>query len=388
MDSPGPSPLGNEYRGGEIIAATIVVTALSVIAVVLRLITRITLTRSLGWDDWSIIGAAFGVVIGAGLVFVQVHYGFGRHKYYLTEWQYIEYQKYSFGEWLQTFATLMFTKISICFFLLRITIHKSLIRPLQATIVLLIVSNIVLTLVWILQCSPVDAAWNMFKIGSCFSNAQLQRIIISQAIISIISDFVLAAIPILILRRVQISFRSKVGLCSLMGLGVITGMISLARTILNWQNVNNDVTWLSVDNWQLRSWEVCVGIVAACIPPLRPGYKHLVKIFHARLRSHNNNTSTPTSQKMTAALNSALVGIASPPRVRTTANTTTTTTTTTTTDGSDSTGSLPEHEIRKTTRIDVDRNASAGREGEVPFDELASWSLDLPKEGKRVEEMV
>ena len=42
---------------------------------------------------------------------------------------------------------------------------------------------------------------------------------------------------------------------------------------MNWQNVNSDPTWESIDNWYWRSWEVCIGIIAACIPALRPGYR-------------------------------------------------------------------------------------------------------------------
>ena len=37
--------------------------------------------------------------------------------------------------------------------------------------------------------------------------------------------------------------------------------------------MNSDPTWESIDNWYWRSWEVCIGIIAACIPALRPGYK-------------------------------------------------------------------------------------------------------------------
>ena len=44
---------------------------------------------------------------------------------------------------------------------------------------------------------------------------------------------------------------------------------------MNWQNVNSDPTWAVIDNWYWRSWEVCIGIIAACIPALRPGYKTL-----------------------------------------------------------------------------------------------------------------
>lgn len=132
-----------------------------------------------------------------GLITTQIGYGFGRPAYYLTEHQFQEFMKYSYGEWLQvsivlssldttqasqTFATLTFTKISICLLLLRITITKAFIRPLYAAIFVLAVSNVVLSLLWIFQCTPhLDKAWNSKMPGKCFSKGQLERIIISQA---------------------------------------------------------------------------------------------------------------------------------------------------------------------------------------------------------------
>lgn len=53
--------------------------------------------------------------------------------------------------------------------------------PLQVGAVILIVSNVVLTLFWILQCHPIDAAWNMNIKGQCFSREQKLRIIMAQA---------------------------------------------------------------------------------------------------------------------------------------------------------------------------------------------------------------
>ncbi|KAL8819716.1 MAG: hypothetical protein Q9223_001904 [Gallowayella weberi] len=229
-----------------------------------------------------------------GLLSVIIHNGFGRPVYYLTDHQLQEFMKYSYGEWLQTFATLTFTKISICLLLLRITITKEFIRPLYAAIAILAVSNVVISIAWILQCRPhLDKAWNTKLPGKCFSKGQLERIIISQAIISIISDYFLSAFPILILRKVQISFRSKAALCALMGLGVITGTLSLIRTILNYQNVTNDPTWRSIPNWYLRTWEVLFGVVAACIPTLRPLYKWLLDEYTQwTRRSKESNPST------------------------------------------------------------------------------------------------
>jgi len=117
------------------------------------------------------------------LDFPEVHEGYGRHQYYLNDHQIREFKKYGYGEWIQTFFTLMFTKISICLLLLRISPNKKIIRPIQGIIAFLVVSNVVLSLLYILQCIPVDAAWDAErkKTAKCFSDGQVQRIIISQA---------------------------------------------------------------------------------------------------------------------------------------------------------------------------------------------------------------
>ena len=119
---------------------------------------------------------------GCALVLIELHYGFGRHKSDLSHDEYVEFTKYSYGEWIQTFFTLMFTKVSICLVLLRIVISKAFIRSLQALIVALVVSNVVLTILWILQCQPVNLAWLAPETpGSCFTELQLRQIILAQA---------------------------------------------------------------------------------------------------------------------------------------------------------------------------------------------------------------
>ena len=76
---------------------------------------------------------------------------------------------------------LMLSKISICLLLLRITISKALIRPIQALISVLVLSHLSLVLLWILQCRPLDGAWDMSKKSNCFETWQVDRIILVQA---------------------------------------------------------------------------------------------------------------------------------------------------------------------------------------------------------------
>lgn len=178
----GPVPSdGDVSMVPGIIATTILVTVLADVVVALRFVVRKWIVKKIGWDDWCILGAVLGITIGMALVIVEVSYGYGRHKYYLTSHQLQEFQRYSFGEWIQTFATLMWTKISICLFLLRITISKAFIRPLQAAIAILVVSNVILTVLWAVQCNPVALAWDLTQQGTCFSVAQIDNIILAQA---------------------------------------------------------------------------------------------------------------------------------------------------------------------------------------------------------------
>ena len=76
---------------------------------------------------------------------------------------------------------LMLSKISICLLLLRITISKPFIRPIQALIGLLVASHVSLILLWILQCRPLDGAWDITKKSNCFETWQVDRIILVQA---------------------------------------------------------------------------------------------------------------------------------------------------------------------------------------------------------------
>lgn len=124
-----------------------------------------------------------GSLVGAALDLVDVHYGFARHEYYLNDHQIQEYKKFSYGDWIQTFLTLMLIKVSICLLLLRVSPNKRIVRPIQTLMMFLILSNLVLSLLWIFQCIPVDGAWDLErqKTAKCLTQGQIQRVLISQA---------------------------------------------------------------------------------------------------------------------------------------------------------------------------------------------------------------
>lgn len=144
----------------------------------------------------------------------------------------------------------MWTKVSICLFLMRLPNSKALLLPLQCAVALLLFSNTILTIIWIMQCQPIHAAWD--NSGTCMSRGAKEGIILTQAVISVVSDFTFAAFPILFLWRVQIDLKTKIGLWVLMCLGFITGACCLVRTVLNNQSVPLDGTYDGIINWLWR----------------------------------------------------------------------------------------------------------------------------------------
>ena len=109
-----------------------------------------------------------------------VLYGLGRHKYYLSKYDYKEFLKYDYLDWMQTFVTLAVSKISICLFLLRLSKFNKLKTVLWGLIGLLVITHLPLTILLLAQCDPISREWNMSLSGRCFSKHMVENILIAQ----------------------------------------------------------------------------------------------------------------------------------------------------------------------------------------------------------------
>lgn len=192
--------------------------------------------------------------VGMGLVMMEVHYGLGRHETYLSAAEYEGFLKYNYIDWVQVFIILALSKIAICLFLLRISKFERWRTFLFGLIGFIIITHTPLTLLFLLQCIPLNKNWNTSVAGHCFSKSAVEKIIIVQGVISIVTDFIGAAFPILLLWRAKLRLRTKVALNLLMGLGVITGTVCIVRTSYSWEVLSNDITWVGFGNALTRMY--------------------------------------------------------------------------------------------------------------------------------------
>ncbi|KAI4229835.1 MAG: hypothetical protein L6R40_008045 [Gallowayella cf. fulva] len=279
--------------------------------------------------------------VGKGFVVTEVSYGLGQHRSQLSVGQYQQYLKYDFLDWAQFFIALLVTKISICLFLTRLSQFHRLRAVLYGLMGFLFVTHIPLFFIYVFQCSPVRRAWQRDVGGKCMSKDVVENVIIAQGVFSLLTDFVCAVFPAILLWNVKIRTKTKIGanckkLSIIIRLTVYfsTGGIAIARTAFAWQTKSENIScklhsrllslpaafpiphpvsksalqaretsadtvdqiscvnsmqqiphllkptqWDGIPGALTRVFEVNIGIIAACAPVLRP----FVRYTRARL---------------------------------------------------------------------------------------------------------
>ena len=117
---------------------------------------------------------------GAAMITVEVLNGLGRHEYYLRPDQRRMFNIVGWADWIQTFITLMFTKISICLFLLRIVDSRATRIAMYSTIAFLVLFTTVCVALFLGICRPLKAYWDIGVDGACLSDNEIKNIVIAQ----------------------------------------------------------------------------------------------------------------------------------------------------------------------------------------------------------------
>jgi len=201
-------------------------------------------------------------------------HGLGRHEFYLNEDQKIETGKYSALSIFFCISALNIAKISACLSLLRIIkgSDKRFLRWFLSFMIILqfAINVVVCTTLWV-QCSPVRKVWTPALPGHCWPPTVQQRINYLQAALSCATDFLLAGLPLYILKDLQLSPRTKHSLSILMSFGMITGILAIVRSIyLEPYARTMDPSWTDSGLLIWGGVERNTGIIVACIPFMRP----------------------------------------------------------------------------------------------------------------------
>lgn len=195
----------------------------------------------------------------------------------ITVDEFIHNQKYSFLAIPIWGLAMTFIKISIAMTLLRIQPTVLVWRMLCGLIMFVLAAyGIGNTIFIMLQCRPLEAAWNpsilQFVPGSCLPLSAIMTASNTGAGVNISTDILLSLAPIMFLWKLKRPLREKLVVGGLMGLGLFASASSIIKTLVvaQFTNPNVDGFALGVSTATWTMLEQLLAMIAASAPFLKP----------------------------------------------------------------------------------------------------------------------
>lgn len=134
-----------------------------------------------------------------------------------------------------------------------------------------IVQAVALFFLYIFQCSPREAIWNLLVAGKCLP---IDKMLLWPGIVNVASDVLIILVPLLIIRRLQIGLRSKVTVFAIFGVGLLSLLSSIMRTVYTARFIKStDPTYAVVPIAYWCAAELAGVILAAAFPTMPRFYQ-------------------------------------------------------------------------------------------------------------------
>jgi hypothetical protein len=208
-----------------------------------------------------------------------VAYGLGRHNYYVSPAdQEIAARLLFIGQppWAWSIALV---KSSMAFMFLRFKRTTRWKIFLYSMIGVQVIVVICVNCAQFLMCRPLAAQWNPNTPNiKCWPTAAVEASVYITSIIGILTDLTFSILPITIVRHLNRPRWERTVICCLMGLGIFASIASTVKTtLIPYYGKTGDNLWDAVDITLWSTLEEQMGLIAACIPPLKRPFELLLR---------------------------------------------------------------------------------------------------------------
>jgi fucose permease len=185
---------------------------------------------------------------------------------------------------------LMATKTSILLFYLTLSKTQKVFRwATIATLVVVNVGGLALTILNIMQCRPVSAAWAS-PVPDSAHCTNIVTIYLSSAPLNIVTDLAILFLPMPILTSMRLPKKQKIILVITFGFGIFVAVVDVVRIAYlqdaqrdtlraaetsnsdtgNEQRNTGDFAWYASLSFMWSAVEINIGIMCGCVPALKP----------------------------------------------------------------------------------------------------------------------
>ncbi|KAH8880950.1 hypothetical protein GQ53DRAFT_617441, partial [Thozetella sp. PMI_491] len=261
-----------EYNGGGLLVTSVFLLTTTTISVALRFFIRIRITKGLEWDDWLMLISQGIFVTSCTFILLGLRFGMGHHNAFLPVPQQVEALKYQVLATMTYIADMMFIKLSIGFFLLRLAIQRRYAYILWTTMVIVFIWSAVLFFWDVFLCTPVAAQWD-FRIldQTCASPEAQISAAYSLSVLCILTDWLYALLPIAIIWSIQMDLTKRLAVVCILALGVFASVATIIRLtfLANLVEVD-DILFAGTDPMIWTLVEPGVAIIAGSLVTIRP----------------------------------------------------------------------------------------------------------------------
>lgn len=223
-----------------------------------------------------------------------VVYGLGRHNFYLTAENRERANHFLFmGQppWAWSIALI---KSSMALMLLRFKHSRKWKIFLYFMIGLQLAIAIGVNCSQFLMCRPLTALWDPATLNvRCWSPPAIEASVYTSAVLGILTDFTFAILPITFIRHLNRRLWERAIICGLMGLGIFASTASIVKTtLIPYYGKTGDNLWDAVDITLWSTLEQQLGLIAACIPPLKRPFETLLRHYGVISASGSSSGTT------------------------------------------------------------------------------------------------
>ncbi|KAK2039456.1 hypothetical protein LZ31DRAFT_84940 [Colletotrichum somersetense] len=260
-----------ENRGPQLVAVGLTLVISAFVATVLRCYVRFFLVKNFGIDDWFMIVAAIFFILFVSSALTGVHYGTGRHREDLSTEDWESAMMYWWYCYLWYCLAMIASKISIGYFLLRITVRKVDIWIIYIVMMLTVCTGVVFFFVTLLQCQPISYFWNQSsQNGHCVPMDVIIALTFLYSAFSVICDFTFAILPIVLIWKLKMNRQTKLALVPVMAMACIASAAVVVRMPYVLDFKNPDFLYATVDIAIWSTTEQGLAITAGSLATLRP----------------------------------------------------------------------------------------------------------------------
>ncbi|KAG9234427.1 hypothetical protein BJ875DRAFT_12886 [Amylocarpus encephaloides] len=260
----------HESRDDEIIIIATVFLIISYIAVGLRLWARSISKAGVKLDDCLNIFALFLSTIFTVITIKSVEYGTGKPRASVSDEDFSSWFKIAYVSRIIYPLPITAVKLSVLLLYRRLFPVDSFRLTLKINGAIIIAWMLAVILGSIFSCIPIQNAW---LAGTPHARCLDMKIFqLALGSINILTDIVLVALPLPFVWRLNVPAAQKVQLVALLSTGGLVCAVSCVRVyyVGKMSKINLDPTW---NHSNLTIWtvvEICMTIVSACLPTLRP----------------------------------------------------------------------------------------------------------------------